>query len=408
LKHFLAYGNSDQVSFRDKEVRDSFNFMTVPGTIASYYADATAAFVLSSDRRYLIDPRTPLFQGTLPSPRASHYSLAGWLGRSVSERLGSDGVDAEFSPGFYTDAVLTEMVQSVLSRQRGYSGRAAEVEYKIDRYRRLLATALNREPKDLQHDVTHGPSFVLAPYFAVADLDGDPWWNVNQRVWHQCIEERGDDVSAVVTVSAPDLLVPALSYVPEGLADHRFFWVTDFDERKASPRKLAELWDAVRRSPGDKPLVNLYGGFFSICMAHTRLYGFNNGLGYSESRAWPELTSTGAAPPRYYIRDLHMYAAPAVAQLLVDTDRSFACDCSACAGGSIVGMSYHLLKRHFALSRRWELQLVDHNSVHGIAEHLYDAAERLRRAEKRLPVPLHAEHLDTWSETLDSVGRAHA
>jgi len=65
----MAYGNSDQVSFRDPEVRESFDFMTVPGTIASYYADATAAFVLSSELNYLIDPRTPLFQGALQSPR---------------------------------------------------------------------------------------------------------------------------------------------------------------------------------------------------------------------------------------------------------------------------------------------------------------------------------------------------
>jgi len=295
------------------------------------------------------------------------------------------------------------MVESVLSRQRNYAGRAPDVESKIDRYRRLLATATNREPEDLQREVARPPSFVLAPYFAVGNLDGDPWWNVNQRVWRRCAELGGRVVSAVVTVAGTDLLATALSAVPDGLANHRFFWVTDFDERKATRRRLTDLWNAVSRSPEDKPLVNLYGGFFSACMAQAHLYGFNNGLGYSESRAWPALTSTGAAPPRYYIRDLHMYAPPAVAQLLVETDPTFACDCSACATASIVGMSYHLLKRHFALARRWELHLVDHESVLDIAARLLDAADRLRKAERRMPVTLRAEHLDTWSETLTAL-----
>jgi hypothetical protein len=404
LKQFLAYGNADQVSFRDEEVRASFDYLTVPGTIAAYYADATAGFVLSSGLDYVIDPRTPLFQESLQAPRTSHYSLALWLGSSVSQHLDSGGAGARFDAGFYTDDVVEEMVESVLEQQRNYAGRAPEVGSKIDRYRRLLAKAQGREVEELHQEV-RPPSFVLAPYFAVRDLYADPWWGVNQRVWQRCVELGSHDVSPVVAVASADLLAAALAAVPDAFADQRFFWITDFDERKVSPRDLADLWAAVRRSPGEKPLVNMYGGFFSACMTHVGLYGFSNGLGYSESRAWPQLTITGAAPPRYYIRSLHMFAAPAVAQLLSDADPAFACDCSACSASSIVAMNYHLLKRHFALARRWELNLVDQSSVPQITEHLKDSAERFRKAERRLPpIPLRTGHLERWADVLDTVG----
>jgi hypothetical protein len=403
LRHFLAYGNSDQVSFRDPEVRKSFSYMTVPGTIAAYYSEATAAFVLASGLDYLIDPRTPLFQEALQSPRASHYSLAAWLGSAVSARLESSGDDVRFNAGFYTDGVLDELVSTVLARQREYAGRAAEIGSKIERYKRLLAIATHEEPEKLRSDARH-PAFVLAPYFAVRDFHADPWWGVNQRIWTRCVNSAGRSISPVIAVAGVDLLENALASLPTGLDGHRFFWVTDFDERRANHRELAVLWETVRSYRG-QPLVNLYGGFFSACMAHVRLYGFSNGLGYSESRAWPHLTYTGAAPPRYYIRDLHMYAAPGVAQLLVEAEPSFACNCSACSTSSIISLNYHLLKRHFALARQWELDLVDRLQVTEIAEHLKDASERFRSARRMLPVvPLNAGHLDTWAEVLSGVG----
>jgi hypothetical protein len=62
--------------------------------------------------------------------------------------------------------------------------------------------------------------------------------------------------------------------------------------------------------PAGRSLVNMYGGFFSICLRHAGLAGFGNGLTYSESREWPALASTGAAPPRYYVRQLHAFLPP--------------------------------------------------------------------------------------------------
>lgn len=77
-------------------------------------------------------------------------------------------------------------------------------------------------------------------------------------------------------------------------------------------------------------LVNLYGGFFSICMYHAGLWGFNNGLGYSESRDWPQLEATGAAPARYYVPRLHAYLPVGTAQALIEVEPEFRCPCVVC------------------------------------------------------------------------------
>jgi hypothetical protein len=406
VKHFLAYGNSDQVSFRDPGVRASFQFMSVPGTIAAYYEDATAAFVLSSNLDYSIDPRTPLFQEDLPAPRASHFTLAQWLGSAVSARLNDHPAGAYFPAAFYTRDVVAEMVESLLGKQLDYSGRAPVVRKKMDRYRQLLLQASGRSA-DAPGAEVRAPAFILAPYFAVRDTENDPWWAVSRSVLDVCAS-RADAaaISPVSAVAKVNLLDSALTAVPDELSRTQFFWVTDFDERRVSTDELTSLWQTVREhSNRGRRLVNLYGGFFSICMQHAGLWGFNNGLGYSESRAWPQLTSTGAAPPRYYIRRLHAFAPPAQAQLLIEADPSFGCPCSACSGRSPVDMSYHLLKRHFALARQWELELVNARTVAELESLLQQAAADFGRARPALPgsLGLKSDHLVTWAAALRSV-----
>lgn len=404
VRHFLAYGNSDQFSFRDDTVRQSFDFMTVPGTIAAYYAEATAAFVLSSELDYLIDPRTPLYQGSLPHPRASHYALAEWLGPSVRAALGDSG-SAQFPAAFYTRPVIEELVTTIVRNQRGYPSRGGQIQPKLDRYARLLAEALGREA-DPQPAAVEGrvPSFTLAPYFAARSLS-DPWWDVNLLIWEVASRlEDAASVSPVVCVSDVRLLSDALGQVPGQMADSVFFWVPGFDEREASVEALTGVWAAVERHQPNRRLVNLYGGFYSVCLAHAGLWGFNNGLGYSESRQWPQLSATGAAPARYYVPDLHMYLSPAVAQAMVRAEPTLACDCHVCAptGGEIVAMGYHDLKRHFAAARRWEIELVEGNDVPALRWHLRSSYERGNTASRLMPERTRPslDYLLRWEEAL--------
>src|SRR4051812_2362695 len=109
MKHFLAYGNSDQASFVSPEVRDCLDYMSVPATIAAYYSEATAAFVRSSQLEYVIDPRTPLFQETLKGVRASHVSLSSRLGPTIQSRV-KLGATVSFPASFYTQAVIQQLV----------------------------------------------------------------------------------------------------------------------------------------------------------------------------------------------------------------------------------------------------------------------------------------------------------
>lgn len=402
MKHFLAYGNSDQASFRTLDVRTCMNYMSVPGTIASYYAEATAAFVLSSQLSYVIDPRTPLFQEWLENPRASHVTLAQQMGVGVATRVGGGQASVNFDPSFYSASVVREVVESLVEFQRNYADRAAGIEKKLNRYSGLLAEALGSHAEG-QRRTPNAPSFVLAPYFAVRRVGG-PWWKVNERVWEACLAlPDAHRVSPVLCVSEVDQLAIALERCPAELSATRFVWVTGFDERRVATEALVELQRAAEEYSGRYQLVNLYGGFFSICLGHAGLWGFNNGLGYSESREWPQLTSTGAAPARYYVRDLHLFLPAVTAEALIESDGSLSCPCVVCDGRSSVSdLGYHELKRHFALARQWELQLAEELDVEDLVYHLEESYGRGRSASLGLPERARPRlgYLERWAVSL--------
>jgi hypothetical protein len=389
-------------------VRESLDYVTVPGTIAAYYPDATAAFVLSSSLSYIVDPRTPLFQEHIPSPRASHHALATWLGERVERQMGDadNPTSVSFPRSFYTDAVLEELVLSCVQAQVNYGGRADEIQAKLDRYQQLLNEALAGAgaPASVtsMSKVARPPSFVLLPYFA-ASSTRDPWWDANMRIWQVNAKLPDPGASAVISIGSPFLLGDAIRALPAGLSEVAFFWVTGMDERKASESELLALAESVASTSSQRRLVNLYGGFLSISLAYIGLWGFNNGLGYSESRSWPELSATGAAPARYYVRPLHAFVAPAAAQLLAETDSSFSCDCSTCANRRIAALTYHDLKRHFALSRRWEIELVQNSPPGDLADSLDETAQRVETdLAPALPSRLvpDVRHLRTWAAVL--------
>jgi hypothetical protein len=373
MKHFLAYGNSDQETFRVPQVQSTYDVITVPGTIASFYQDATAAFILTAQKPYIIDPRTPLLQGAVGAPKASHLTLAEWLGASFSDRVrGSGGGALQVPETFFTAGVIDEMVAELVARQRQYGGHATRIEAKLDRYRRLRAQAHGVEAATADPvSESRPPLHVLSPYFACSGLE-DPWWRILLAVWDACagLDDSGE-ISGVVAVTSPDFLQEAMGSLPSHLAQTSFYWVTGFDERKASVDALTLVSSAIATS-GSRRWINLYGGYFSICMSFLGLWGFSNGLGYSESRDWPELASTGAAPPRYYIPDLHLFLPPGTAQLVVEQDPSFSCSCTVCEsqGGAIISLGYHQLKQHFALSRGAEIAFVQESSPTEVGDQL--------------------------------------
>jgi hypothetical protein len=396
--HYLAYGATDQETFR--ELRDSYNGILVPATIAAFQRQGTGGFVLSLSATpeappYLIDPRFPLFQQALKAPKKSHTALAALLGDADLVVTKADPFPVEFP-----DHRVAAIAEAWVAFNQGYGVKENE---KFDKYAKRLG-------EDVRPEAAQGPEAVLAPYFACRGPE-DPWWDRSQRFFEAT-------AAATATAGVPCLRVvcgPDARSVGELLDDlsdpeQLVVWASGLDEHNAPVADLIDYRRAIATgAEAGHDMFALYGGFFSVLLGAVGLTGASHGVGFSEHRSWRELPSSGAPPPRYYLRRAHRYVPQDLAQALYNIDPTLTkCTCDHCAGRPPVALDYHELMKHSVVCRKEEIDRwteFDNSDAAAILRDEHDALS-LQISEAILPPRIRAradaaiEHMPSWVTAL--------
>ena len=154
--HYLAYGATDQQTFI--ELRESYDGVLVPGTIAAFQRQGTGGFVLSLSATpesppYMIDPRFPLFQQGLSKPKQSHVALAKLLGDpDLIQRR-------DPSPDLFPDARLEELAKRWARFNTEYGLTSNE---KFDKYAKRLGHPVVAEAAQGRRRSSHRTSRAMA------------------------------------------------------------------------------------------------------------------------------------------------------------------------------------------------------------------------------------------------------
>lgn len=345
--HFLSYVANDQQTVRD--LAGTYDGILVPGTVASFQADGTKGFVLSISAtaaapRYTVDPRFPLFQQSLPSPKRTHQALAAVLG--VPELVQPEN---PLSPAIYSDGLIATITENWMRFNRSFTDLELR---KFDKYAARLDERII--PADRK-----GPTWIIPPYF-VAIEDDSRWWSVSERFWHAAADmcQSPESLVRVAAVDQASLLDNTLSKCPE---DKLIVWVSNLNERNTDYESIDDLimygraiQDASARG---QSIFALYGGFFSVLLAMFGLNGSSHGIGYGEFRAWQELPKSGPPPPRYYLPKAHRYISVDLAIFLWSLEPELVvCTCIECQGSSPEYLDYLSLMKHSVRCRANEIQ----------------------------------------------------
>lgn len=400
--HYLSYGATDQQTAR--QLTGFYDGLLVPGTVAAFQADGTRGFVLtlsasSRETKYVIDPRFPLFQQRLESPKKSHEALAErldapWLIRS----------DRDPRPEDFDDARVEGIAKAWLEFNGGYT---TVSDKHFAKYADRLGEAVL--PQD-----SKAPEYTLPPYTISGADDGD-WWDVSRRLWDASTRQvRGTTVGGrlvrVVAVSEARAMSPLL----RGIDDERVaIWCSNLNELEtdlSGQRELREYGLAIREaSTRGVSLFALYGGFFAVLLTSSGLCGASHGIGYGEARDWVELPRSGPPPARYYLPLAHRYVSQDLALLLWRDARSLVeCDCLECDGQSPALLDYQALMRHSVRCRHAEIvhwsERVPQESAHRLDADARRFADGLEYVDVPRPLRRHAEqcyaHLRGWGEVL--------
>ncbi|MGB2798286.1 MAG: hypothetical protein WBC82_00310 [Dehalococcoidia bacterium] len=287
------------------------------------------------DKQYFIDPMTYAFalppyllmrRGVVIPSRAylkrTFLGLAQQYGKVVNEHAGERALQPDH---FISDADKEEFCLNVLNYQK----EKLTEDLRASEYF-LMAEVIPLVPKRL-----------VAPYF---HLSGDMEWldinielaniacRIEPAVWvGVCL----DSLLLYSDESLEDIVgrytqVPTCGYL---------LWATDFNENRATERQIHGLRRLVNElsQAGTKPVINMFGGYFSCLLAQYGLTGISHGLGYGEKRDIEPVLGGGLPPAKYYLpaihKDIRLDQFVAIAQGLDNLSfPQHVCDCVICKG----------------------------------------------------------------------------
>lgn len=345
--HYISYGSTDQQTVRD--LKDLYSGLLVPGTIAAFQLDGTKGFILSlsalSGEGYVIDPRFPLFQNYLPSPKKSHEKLANLL--NAPDLINRSSVPV---PESFTAAKIATIAKSWIDFNNQFKDLRIEI---FDKYATRLGESVDM-------DLSREPKYILPPYAMVGEVN-DGWWNLSKNLWNESVtyaETQGDEIPLrrVIAARSPKVW-GRLALEVEDL--EIVAWISDLNEfHLKSELPLMDYANSLMaaRERGQRVFA-LYGGFFAVLLSRFGLTGASHGIGYGEHRDSDELPTSGAAPARYYVPKLHRYINVELAQQYwKQFPDLISCDCEDCHKDSPSTLDYHGLMRHSVRARSREIQ----------------------------------------------------
>src|SRR2546422_692135 len=306
LGHYLTYHHVTQGFFRKH--RDKFDGLIIPLSVATVFRQGTGGFVLTLKKQYALDPRTPLFQAEFDRShiRRAHKEMASVHGPAIEAVFGS----RPLQPSDLGAAEIRDVAQRVLTFQKEFAQQSAA---KVQKYAALLGENVEA--------AYGGPHFLIPPYFKFGSR-ADPWYRISLEVAQVAANEKTDYRLAPVIHIRPDFPEGQLDGVASDYSSPIFdgfiVFVNDLQEYQADRSiltKYVKLVLALRQNR--RPMLGLFGGYFTLVLRKIDLGCFSNAVGYGEYRD-SGYHEGGQAVRRYYVPKLHRYFTDIEAQSILD------------------------------------------------------------------------------------------
>lgn len=400
IEHYLTYQHNVQSYFRRHA--DKYTGIIVPISIAVSFSGGTYGFIRAlcakdQDKRYAIDPRTPLFQKSWDraNVRAPHKKTAGSLGPPFYPK----GLERPLEPSDFKGKVLTTAVRQCLDYQLAFRTRK-EATRKLEKYKKLLGVDELGELGE--------PQYLIPPYFQFESAD-DPWFDISLRAMKAACEfTAGVPIRPVVHMTswtAVDKWKTILEVLASSSCTEVWLYPNNFHEHKASVDELKRYRSSVKKC--DNAGVGtfaLHGGYFAVLLGAFGLRGFANGIGYGEWRD-SGYHRGGTAAVRIYLPRLHRYLDAPEAQHLLDEDPDhFATGSdllSECAERkrNLGDLSQEESLEHFMECRSDEIAFVERRGIEAAKMELRTTLERLDGIGQ-LEREKYGSSLERWLEVL--------
>ena len=316
--HILRYGTVGDKAHLEKAV-NTFDYLAINANSAAFVSGAIAKFIVEKlfafdNKGYFIDPITYAFQNNIhllknkdKVLKKSIVKLIGYYGNPASKVYNNIPIQiSDFISDQETEAFCIRILGFQYNVIQNYISQEDMSKYLIYNMKSSLADIEQLHPK-----------FLIAPYFYLDVVNPEfyDWLKINiscVSIARKNANKFGNlPIFAQIVLSKNTLLDKAaiqeiIKAYSSCECDGLTVWIDGLDEHDATFNQLNCFVELLKGFRG-KPVLNMYGGFFSILLTHESinlLHGVSHGMEYGESR---DVYPVGGGIPvsKYYLMPLH-------------------------------------------------------------------------------------------------------
>ncbi|HUU20068.1 MAG TPA: hypothetical protein VMW72_23155 [Sedimentisphaerales bacterium] len=351
-RHIVRYGIAPDQKYLVGDFLKTYDQLVLNATMVAHMSDALASFIMQRTRYkpFFIDPQTHAFQHDISHLQSSSNSSKGEIKKSFRTLLESYGEPVQTIIGEEHRSVVPKdfeennLVNEFCERVLDFQIKTLAIKSKssaVSKYYEFL------KKKGKVSTTNVRPSFVVAPYFCMQGNTLEKWLDINKSCAQNSaiLSSKKKIPLAIQIVITKDILLDsqqikiALETYSSLKPDIFLIWVDNFSEQQSSESSLKGFVQFIKGLNQIAPVVNLYGGFFSILLVQTGiLAGSTHSLEYGEQRRVVPV-SGGVPVAKYYLPRLHLRLAFRTALRAVRALKGMRncqdfykniCDCSQC------------------------------------------------------------------------------
>jgi len=317
-RHIVRYGTPADQKYLVGVFLDTYDQIVINANMMARISRALASFIMQRTRYkpFFIDPQTHAFQHDIVHLESSSVNSKGEIKKSFQNLLEwygepfSTAVSKErrfvVPEDFQDDKLRNDVCKRIINFQENIlAGQADNSD--VSKYYKFL------QKKKLVGDINVKPSVIVAPYFCMQGNTFNKWLGINiecAKISKAITSEKGLPLAVQIVIDQEVLFDPAqIDGITQEYSkikpDVFLVWVDNFSEQKSSEGALEKFASLVKKLSETSPVINLYGGYFSVLLIHTGiLRGAVHSLEYGEERA---VIPVGGGIPvaKYYLPALH-------------------------------------------------------------------------------------------------------
>ena len=404
--------------------------LAIPAHILSFYGNSLRTFLRLTGKKFFIDPITYVFVygsrsmkkeveeeiGGVPVTKEVFKKSYEKLLENFDPSLRAQILAGKLSPSFFDNRNnLRDFVNSNLEYQQDFF---IKKPYVMTKYEKMLKIRVRE---------THlRPEFFVVPYFYFGTTS-DQWYEVCKSIADYSKKVKSNLKKFFILCFDKSLLASksSISNMVEDFAgfDGYGILVSDFNEIQVDLHDLRRLKRFVSDLSREyqKPIINLYGTYFSALLSYFGLNGFSSGLCINDSKNATKAYVTGRMNLRLYLPSLHWFIPEAdMKTYFVDHHFIDECKCPFCV--EMYRMLGHLEHKtakikvvetilrdrkfvingcfeHFLFQRTKEIEFVSTHDRDTVAKGLEEDIERCK--SEMYPIKFHSiKHLNQWREVI--------